>query len=258
MKIGVRAFPDVVEEVSELDVDYFEAAVRGSYAGDGNSIIPATDITVYKSIRDKIRGVHGSILYQGVNFMNMLRNQLNDNAIGNAIAAADEFSAEYIVFHPGYVEKGLHGENCSLENLCQIMRRYDDERLHLEVVPVFAYGERLVFPIHSVDDYKRLRDKTRKSIVLDLGHAMITARAMHYDPVDYMGRLIEELDIRIVHVADNDERGDGYEDSHMHIGEGSVPIEEILRKYKDRIEFATVEVNGVTPKDIGLVRHFVS
>jgi len=133
------------------------------------------------------------------------------------------------------------------------MRKIDDPRIVLEVVPVFAYNERFVFPVHSVEDYKKLKDKTRKNIILDIGHAMITARAMRYDPIDYIGRLMEELDIKIMHIADNDERKDGYEDSHLHIGEGNVPIEQILRQFKDQIEFATLEVNGVNPKDIELV-----
>ena len=253
-KIGVRAFPENVEEVSKLDADYFEVSVRGSYVKDGNIEVPATDVAAYEKIKDRVKGIHGSILSHGVNFMNRFRNQLlNVNAIENALSAADKFGAEYIVFHPGYIEKGLHGENCNLENLYRIMRSYDDSRILLEVVPVFAYKERLVFPMHSVDDYKTLKERTRKGMVLDIGHAMITARAMHYDPVDYIGRLIEELDIKVIHVADNDERTDGYEDSHLHVGEGSIPIEEILKQFKDKIEFATLEVNDVNSKDIELV-----
>ena len=56
-----------------------------------------------------------------------------------------------------------------------------------------------------------------------------------------------------MHIADNDERGDGYEDSHLHIGEGTAPIEQILRQFKDKIKFATLEVNGVNSKDVELV-----
>ncbi|MBW2981457.1 sugar phosphate isomerase/epimerase [Candidatus Woesearchaeota archaeon] len=242
VKIGIRVFPDNVEEVSKLNVDYFEAAVR-----------PATDLKVYDSIKDRIAGIHGAILTQEVNFMNRLyRSVYNPPAISKAMKAADEIpECKYVVFHPGYIAE--RAEECSLDNLEKLMRRYDDERFHLEVVPVFAYQERYVFPVHSVEDYKRLKKETGKKMLLDIGHAMITARAMNYDPVDYISRLIEELDIRIVHVADNDERGDGYEDSHLHIGEGNVPIEKILRKYKDIIEFATLEVNGVNAKDIELV-----
>ena len=46
---------------------------------------------------------------------------------------------------------------------------------------------------------------------------------------------------------------DGYSDSHMHIGQGNVPIEQIVKAHKDRIEFAIIEVNGITPEDIELV-----
>jgi sugar phosphate isomerase/epimerase len=238
--IGVRVFPDNVEEVSKLHVDYFEAAVRLD-----------TDTDVYDPIKERVAGIHGAILSQEVNFMNRLLH--NASAIEKALEAADKFpGCRYVVFHPGYVAE-KQAEECSLKNLRILMREYDDPRIHLEVVPVFAYPERHVFPLHTVDDYKELRDKTGKKIILDLGHAMITARAMKYDPIEYMSRLTEELDIKVVHVADNDERGDGYEDSHLHIGEGSVPIEEILKQYKDRIEFATLEVNEVNSRDIELV-----
>lgn len=254
-KIGIRAYPDsVVEKLKRFEIDYFEATVRGRYAKDEKTVVPETNIDTYSSIKDKIKGIHGSILREGVNFMNKARNKkLNSNAIENAISAADNLNVEYIVFHPGYIEKGRQGENCNLENLYQFMRNYDDPRILLEIVPVFAYKERFVFPLHSVDDYKILRDRTRKNIMLDIGHAMITARAMKYDPVDYIGKLIEELDIGVMHIADNDDSGDGYNDSHLHIGKGNVPIEQILRQFKDKIKFATLEVNGINDEDIKLV-----
>ena len=33
-----------------------------------------------------------------------------------------------------------------------------------------------------------------------------------------------------MHIADNDQRNDGYEDSHLKIGTGEVPIEKILQE----------------------------
>jgi len=248
MKIGVRVFPDNVEEMSKFDVDYFEAAVR-----------IGTDLEVYNSIKERIEGIHGAILSHEVNFMNKIYNSINNSvAIEKTLKATNKLSeCKYIIFHPGYVGGELE-ESCSLGNLKFLMREYPNPLINLETVPVFAYPERYVFPIHSVEDYKSLKEKTGKNIMLDLGHAMITSRAMKYDPVEYMSNLIEELDIKIVHVADNDDRKDGYEDSHLHIGEGNVPIEQILKKYKDKIEYATLEVNGVTPKDIKTVRSYIS
>ena len=84
--------------------------------------------------------------------MNRMRTEDNRKAVEKAIEAADMFGSKYIVFHPGYIEIG---GSCSITNLVDLMRGYDD-RLHLEVVPVLAYEERLVFPLHTVDDYKRL------------------------------------------------------------------------------------------------------
>jgi len=247
-KIGIRVFPDNIEKVSKLEADYFEAAVR-----------PGNDLSPYNIIKEKILGIHGAILMQECNFMNPLRKKLgtNDKSLTSAIEAADKFHVQYIIFHPGYIERGVYGERCNLRQLYSTMNQIKDSRLLLEIVPVFAYKERNIFPLHSVDDYKHLKEKTGKNIMLDIGHAMINARAMKYDPIQYIGNLIEELDIKIMHIADNDERKDGYEDSHLSIGKGNVPIEEILKQFKSKIELATIEVNQISNKDIELVRKYL-
>ncbi len=262
MQIGIRAYDDNVEEASKLNSDYFEIAVRASYHKSGEvrhsypkseDMVKATNIRAFEKIRDKVIGIHGAIQEQGVNLMNRARNIINEKALGAVITANSKFDkCRYIVMHPGRVEKGYE-EDCSFKYLYGLMKDYPYPKLCLEFVPVFSRASRDVFPMHSVDDFKRLKDKTGKEIVLDIGHAAITARAMRYDMVDYISKLIEELDIKILHIADNDDSGDGYNDSHLHIGKGDVPIEQIVREHKDKIEFAIIEVNGITPKDIGLV-----
>jgi len=255
MKLGARTFDDNVQQAANLDVDYFEAAIRPAYYMDGK-IVPEVCADVYGPIKDKVVGIHGAILSHEVNFMNRQRDTQNRRALEAALKAADSFpSCRYIVFHPGYIEAN-DSDNCGLENLFGLMKEYDDSRIFLEFVPVFAYAERHVFPVHHVDSWKTLQDKTGKGMVLDLGHAAITARAMKYNALDYIRGLVEALGVRIVHVADNDDSGDGYEDSHLHIGKGNVPIEEVLAQNKG-IELATLEVSEVSPEDVALVRSWV-
>jgi sugar phosphate isomerase/epimerase len=252
--IGTRAFEDNVQDVIKLDADLFEIAVRPEHSRNGE-LIPETNLKSYDILKDRIIGVHGGILYQGVNLMNRARNNVNEKAIELALKAADRFNCKYIVFHPGYVERNK-AEDCSLENLCSLMKNYADKRLLLETIPVFAYKERHIFPIYHVDSWKRLQDKTGKNIMLDIGHAAITTRATKQNPVDYINSLITELGIQFMHIADNDSSKDGYEDSHLSIGKGNVPIEQILKQNKDRISFATIEVDNTTQKDIELVRSY--
>lgn len=137
-----------------------------------------------------------------------------------------------------------------------MMCDYTNPLIHLEVVPVVGYSQRHVFPVWRPEDYRRLSDLTGKPILLDLGHAMITSRVLRLNPVEYIKSLVNELDIRIAHVADNDNRGDGCEDSHLHIGQGDVPIQEILRDNR-RLEVLVLEVNDVAKSDIATVRKFL-
>ncbi len=254
VELGIRVFEDNVETVSVFDADYFEAAVRPEYNTTGQ-IIPETNLKAYERIKDKIRGIHGAFWSHGINFMDEALVEKNRHAIELVLNAADCFeNCEYVNFHPGY----LVNENCSLETLIAIMDEYDDDRLLLEVVPAFAYSERYYFPVYSINDLLKLKENTGKNILLDIGHAAITSRITGYNTIEYCGQLIDRLGIEVVHVADNDSSGDGCNDSHMHIGEGNVPIKEILVKNKDRIKYATLEANEITSGDIYCVRNWLS
>ncbi|MCK4550842.1 MAG: hypothetical protein KAT91_02720 [Candidatus Aenigmarchaeota archaeon] len=253
-QIGVRAFEDNVIHISDLNVDYFEVAVRPEYNTIGQ-IIPETNLKAYERIKDKIRGIHGAFWSHGINFMDETLVEKNRHAIELALNAADCFeNCEYVNFHPGY----LVNKKCGIENLYALMSEYDDKRLTLEIVPFLAYPERYEFPLYTVEDFCKLKNKTGKEILIDVGHAAITSRIKNYNPLEYCNQLIRELNINIMHVADNDASDDGCNDFHMHIGEGEVPIEEILAQNKNQIKYATLEVNGLNTEDINVVRNWLS
>ena len=167
MQVGIRAYEDNVEEMAKLDADYFEIRVTPPYSVDGRQV-PATKIEAFDRIKDKVIIIHGAIQDQVVNLMNRARNDNNVKALEKALDAADRFeNCRYVVMHPGRVEKG-YKEHCSLAYLYKLMQMYDDPRLCLEIIPVFSREPRDVFPMHSVDDFKRLQDKTKKKLVLDI------------------------------------------------------------------------------------------
>ncbi len=255
MNIGVKVFEDNMADMLKLDVDFYEITVRPEYTKDGQ-VVPETNINSFDKIKDKIVGIHGSILSQGVNLMNRARNKQNKKALEISLKAADKFNAQYVVFHPEYFERGRMSD-CSFENLFNLMQGYNDPRLYLEFVPVFGYKERHVFPIWHLDGWKKLSEQTDKRILVDTGHIMITARALKLPPIEYATQIIMGLNAEFVHLADNDGGLDGFEDQHLPIGKGNVPNKEILFNIKRIVKYLLIESGKTTQGEVNLVRSYL-
>ncbi|RAP29541.1 hypothetical protein DID76_03910 [Candidatus Marinamargulisbacteria bacterium SCGC AG-414-C22] len=104
----------------------------------------------------------------------------------------------------------------------------------------------------SPKDWLAFKHEINKDIVVDTGHALITARIFKLNPRDYLRDLIQTLNPKVIHLAMNDDRGDGYEDSHLHLTEGSFDLRLIESSLQNRL--VTIEVNQAHQQDLAFAR----
>ena len=252
-EIGIKVYADKLAPYINWDVDYFEVYIR-HIDHLGQKVTLNDQLEMLKPIQHKVKGIHGGILYQGVNFLNKDRSEDNKKALDIVFESLDFFpNCAYIVFHPGVFENVT---SCSFESLFNWIRPINDSRFMIEFEPFFAYKERYLFPLYKVKDWLTIKNEIQKDIVLDTGHALITARALNYEPHTYITDLIDVLQPKVMHIANNDARGDGYEDSHLALSDGELNFSLLSSHLSNKL--LTIESNELSFNDVSLLRRCVA
>jgi len=253
-KIGLHLNAYILSGIDKLDAGYYEITAWPTYLDNMGQIINEIDISVFEDkYLKKIEGIHGAALSRGVNLMNEKRNEQNKAAIEIAIYIADYVNADYIVFHSGCIEDKAE-RFCSLENIYSLMKQYDDSRIHLENIPCIGLVNGSVCPVRTVDEWIQFKEQTEKEILLDIPHASMTSHFLKEKIVPYITQLIDELDIKKLHVSDSTAFS---KDTHSNIGEGCLPLEDILRGIDSCAEHITLEVKNVRFSDVFLVKQYI-
>ena len=250
--IGLKVYADKLEPFIHWDVDYFEIYIRHiDHLGKPTTL--EAQLELLAPIADKVFGIHGGILHQGVNFFDVSAKLDNQKAIDIVNMALPTFpNCKYVVFHPGCF---VNHQTCSFETLYSWIDTLKDDRFMIENEAFLCYKERFVFPIWRPEDFLAFKKKTNKEILVDTGHALILARIMKLDPVAYISELIDVLNPSVIHLATNDTRGDGYEDSHLPLAQGTLNFKALAPKLKDRL--LTIEVGDLSLSDLDLVKSIV-
>jgi sugar phosphate isomerase/epimerase len=252
--IGIKVYPDTLHLYQNWDIDFFEIYIRPTDR-DNKPLDLQSQLLVHEPIRDKVIGIHGGILHQNVNLMDESLAEHNQASIELTLEAAKYFyNCQYIVFHPGNI---IFNKNCSFRYLIETVSQIKDTRFMLEFEPIFGYKNRYCFPLHRIEDWAALKAATNKELILDIGHALITAYAMNYNPTDYLKEFIRVINPRVIHVALKGlaSEQDGYEDSHPHLYEGDYDLFNLTNELKDRI--LTIEVKDPDLLDLSLLKHVV-
>src|SRR4051794_942164 len=112
--IGVKVYPDTLKLYRDWEVDFFEIYIR-PLDRENRPIDLQSQLLSHESIRDKVLGIHGGILYQNVNLMDEGLAEHTQASIQLTLDAADYFyNCQYIVFHPGNM---IFNRNCSFKAL---------------------------------------------------------------------------------------------------------------------------------------------
>lgn len=247
--IGIKVYADKLADYVDWDVDYFEVYIR-HIDHLGRPVTLKEQLEMLKPVQHKVFGIHGGILYQGCNFLDKDAYDDNKKALDVVFESLDFFSnCKYIVFHPGVFVNSL---SCSFDELFTWIRPIQDKRFMLEIEPVFAYKERYVLPLYTPQDWLAVKNEIDKDIVVDTGHLLISARALKLDPITYISDMVNTLDPKVIHLANNDSRGDGFEDSHLSLAQGDLDISKIKHLLVNRL--TTIEVGNLSFADLSLVK----
>ena len=75
-EVGIKVYADKLAPYINWDVDYFEVYIR-HIDHLGQKVTLNDQLEMLKPIQHKVKGIHGGILYQEVNFLNKDRSEDN-------------------------------------------------------------------------------------------------------------------------------------------------------------------------------------
>lgn len=163
-------------------------------------------------------GIHGPHSAAGCNLANINSRKTNVPKIEDTIRFADDLKAKYIIFHSG--------TNGKPEEVITQLKPFADGRFLIENKPIRGLdGSTCVGSIY--DDLKLIIDGIgkRTGFCLDFGHAICAANTLKRDPLKFIEEL-KKLNPRVFHLTDGDYSSEL--DSHLHYGDGSFPLKEML------------------------------
>ncbi|MBQ3800457.1 MAG: TIM barrel protein, partial [Treponema sp.] len=168
-------------------------------------------------------GIHAPHSAAGLNPSDALARDANKIKIAEAVRFADSLKAEYIIFHSGV--------NGAPDEVVAQLAPFADERFLIENKPVRGLdGSRCVGSTYG--ELKQIIDGIGKGcgFCLDFGHAICAANTLGKEPFGFIGEL-RRLNPRVYHLTDGDYQCEL--DSHLHYGEGSFPLTELLALVPD-------------------------
>lgn len=163
-------------------------------------------------------GIHAPHSATGLNLANVSARKANKPKIAEAVKFADALCAKYIIFHSGI--NGMSGE------VINQLFPFADERFLIENKPIRGLdGSTCVGSVYG--DLRLIINGIGKGtgFCLDFGHAICAANTLKKEPFEFIKELTA-LNPRVYHLTDGDYSSEF--DSHLHYGEGSFPLQELL------------------------------
>ncbi len=216
IKLGLKIGSKDIQCTRELQ-EYFE---KGVFQYIELFAIPRTfddTISYWKQFNIPF-GIHAPHSVTGLNLANIQNRTTNEVKIIETIKFADGLNAEYIIFH-----SGTNGS--SDETICQLAP-FADERFLIENKPIKGLDGSVCVGT-NVSEIKGIIDGIGKGVgfCLDFGHAICAANTLKKDPIVFINDFCK-LNPRVFHLTDGDYNSEF--DCHLHYGEGSFPLKELL------------------------------
>ena len=168
-------------------------------------------------------GIHAPHSAAGLNLACVANRKINESKIAESVKFADALNAKYIIFHSG--------TNGKPEEVINQLKLFADERFLIENKPVRGLdGSTCVGSVY--DDLKQIIDGIGQGcgFCLDFGHAICAANTLKKEPFAFIKELTK-LNPRVYHLTDGDYASEL--DSHLHYGQGSFPLNELLSLVPD-------------------------
>lgn len=185
-------------------------------------------------------GIHAPHSMAGLNLSNSFMRNENTRKIIESYKFADELKAEYIIFHSGM-------DGTCVESVRQL-KPFADNRMVIENKPIKGIKGGICIGTHF-EELKYILQQLNAGFCLDFGHAICAANTLKINPMEYVKRLLD-FNPKIYHLTDGDYNSEI--DSHLHYGEGSFPIKEILKLIPEGSKIT----NEAKRKDISSLNEF--
>lgn len=163
-------------------------------------------------------GIHAPHSAAGLNLARSADREANKPKISETVRFADTLRAVYIIFHSG--TNGQPGE------VVRQLSPFADGRFLIENKPVRGLDGSTCVGC-TCGDIRLIIDGIGNGcgFCLDFGHAVCAARTLGKVPMAFIGELME-LHPRLYHLTDGDYASEF--DSHLHYGEGSFPLKDLI------------------------------
>ncbi len=162
-------------------------------------------------------GIHAPHSAAGLNLACRENREINKSKIEESIKFADSLKADYIIFHSGV--------NGTCEEVVTQLKPFVDNRFLIENKPIKGLdGSTCVGA--TISELDSIISELNSGFCLDFGHAICAARTQGFEPLDYIKLLKEKFNPKVYHLTDGDYESEL--DSHLHYGDGSFPLKELL------------------------------
>lgn len=163
-------------------------------------------------------GVHAPHSVAGLNLADKNNRKKNINKIEESIKFADMLCADYIVFHSGI--------NGTPDEVINQLKPFADDRFLIENKPMRGINGSVCVGC-DYNELKFIIEGLGKSVgfCLDFGHAICAANTLKIDPFEFIMEL-KQLKPKVYHLTDGIFSSEL--DSHLHYGEGSYPLSDLI------------------------------
>ena len=169
-------------------------------------------------------GIHAPHSAAGLNLADASAREANKGKIAEAVRFADSLKAKYIIFHSGV--------NGKPDEVIAQLAPFADGRFLIENKPVRGLdGSSCVGSTYG--ELCQIIDGIGRGcgFCLDFGHAICAANTLGKDPLGFINELCQ-LNPRVYHLTDGDYQSEL--DSHLHYGDGSFPLKDLLALVPDK------------------------
>ncbi len=245
MKFGIKLwsnndqwFPEAVMRFQNKDFDFIELYVLpNSFSEEHWNILKQANIPI---------NIHAPNEHQ----LNLaISNEQNLFIMEEVKRAANFFSSEYIIIHPG-----IGGDiKCILSNIKNI----NDHRLIIENTPYKSLiGKDHLFG-YTFERMRIILEETNKKFCLDFTHAIKSATTQNIDAKEFITKLMT-LNPSVFHISDGDSSIE--HDQHFNLGEGNFDLKFnkscVLQCPNAFVVFETPKTNNTLENDIKNINFF--
>jgi len=165
--------------------------------------------------------IHAPHSDAGLNLSLKDERENNTYKLNETFKFADSLKSEYIIFHSGV--------NGKIEETVNQLYPFMDNRCLIENKPFKGLQNGKCIGA-TISEIQYLLSELKAGFCLDFGHAICAANSLKSEPLKFVKELIS-FKPRMYHLTDGDCKSEY--DSHLHYGEGSFPLDELLKMVTD-------------------------